>query len=64
MIKNTNRAATPVAGDACVRQQYTTPRLSLLGGVGSLTETGSMVSMEDISQNNFCFFPNMSGNMC
>jgi len=52
------------AGDEHVRQQYRSPKLSLLGDVGSLTETGSMVSMEDFFQNNMCAFANMTGNMC
>jgi hypothetical protein len=47
-----------------VRQPYQSPRLSLFGDVGSLTETGSMVSMEDFFQNNMCVFANMTGNMC
>jgi hypothetical protein len=64
MINNTNQAAALVAALRCVRQQYTPPRLSLLGDVGSLTESGSMVSMEDFLQNNMCFLPNMAGNMC
>lgn len=40
------------------------PRLSVLGEVGSLTESGSMAAMEDLIQNGMCFFPNSTGNMC
>jgi len=46
------------------RLVYHCPRLTLLGDVASMTETGSMVAMEDFFQNNLCIFANMTGNMC
>ena len=61
-MKLDNTPASLAGDDA--RQAYQSPRLSLFGDVGSLTETGSMVSMEDFLQNNTCFFANMTGNMC
>ena len=36
------------------RRAYQPPRLSILGDVDSLTETGSQVGMEDGSQNGSC----------
>jgi hypothetical protein len=54
--------------DAVVRQTYQSPRLSLFGDIGTLTETGSMTAMEDFIQNNSCSnflgLLNMTGNMC
>lgn len=53
---------------AGLRCCYQTPRLTLLGDVGSLTETGSMATQEDLLQNNMCDMVfgtlNMTGNMC
>ena len=46
------------------RRCYSQPQLTLLGDVRTLTESGSMVAMEDLLQNEFCFFPDMTGNMC
>ena len=46
------------------RRAYQSPLLSLLGDVCSLTETGSMNSMEDFFTNNMCVFNNTTGNMC
>lgn len=46
------------------RLAYEPPQLSVLGDVGSLTETGSMNGMEDFFQNGMCFFPNSTFNMC
>lgn len=50
------------------QRAYQSPRLSMLGDVGSLTETGSMLGMEDGVQNNMCngnVAPiNMTFNMC
>ena len=46
------------------RRTYTQPQLTLLGDVRTLTESGSMVAMEDFIQNNMCFWPNRTGNMC
>lgn len=46
------------------RQAYHSPSLKLLGDVGSLTESGSMASMEDYWQNRQCFLRNSTGNMC
>jgi len=62
-------ANTPASGTRdCKPKPYQTPRLTLFGDVGTLTETGSMVSMEDLIQNGMCsnFLGqlNMTGNMC
>jgi hypothetical protein len=46
------------------RLAWQPPRLTLLGNVASMTESGSMVAMEDAIQNGFCIFRNMTGNMC
>lgn len=51
------------------RSCYQSPRLSLLGDVCSLTETGSMNGMEDLVQNGVCMLfgigeVNMTFNMC
>lgn len=65
---STKLAEMPLFSDGCARKSYRTPRLSLFGDVGSLTETGSMNAMEDLVQNNMCsnFLGqlNMTGNMC
>lgn len=42
---------TPAANK---RRAYQAPRLSVLGDVGSLTETGSQNGQEDGYQNNMC----------
>jgi hypothetical protein len=59
-----NLVDVPGVTGAGVRQPYQSPRLSLFGDIGTLTETGSMASMEDFFQNNSCFLANMTGNMC
>ncbi len=46
------------------RQSYRSPRLTVFGSVASLTATGTMSGMEDVISNGFCFFPNMTGDMC
>ena len=51
------------------RSAYQSPRLSLLGNVCSLTETGSMEGMEDWVENGTCMLfgigvVNMTYNMC
>lgn len=47
------------------RIAYLCPRLTLLGEVADMTETGSMSAREDVLlENGMCFFPNMTGNMC
>ena len=62
------RAATMRASSPLERQVYCSPQLSLLGDVCSLTESGSMASMEDLIPNGQCdrFFGtlNTTGNMC
>ena len=52
------------AADGDARQPYQAPRLVVFGNVARLTQTGTMAGMEDFLQNNSCFFPNMTGNMC
>lgn len=59
---STQASARPKPGVS--RSCYSRPQLTLLGDVRTLTESGSMVAMEDFLQNGFCFFPNMTGNMC
>ena len=51
------------------RRAYQSPRLSVLGDVCQLTETGSRDGMEDWVQNNVCMLwglgeVNMTYNMC
>ena len=51
------------------RRAYQSPRLSVLGDVCQLTETGSRDGMEDWVQNNVCMLggigvTNMTYNMC
>ena len=41
---------------------WSQPRMSVLGEVSSLTETGSMISNE--SPLNWCWIDNMTGNTC
>lgn len=51
------------ASRAPTRRSYQSPRLSVLGDVCSLTETGSMMSNE--SPLNWCLIDiNMAGNTC
>ena len=50
--------------DGNARQPYQTPRLVVFGNVGSLTQTGTKASIEDVFQNGVCKFPNTYGNMC
>ena len=70
MTSTSNIPAKVIAfADGCTRQSYQTPKLSLFGDVGSLTETGSRTGMEDGFQNGMCansFFGNvnMTFNMC
>jgi len=65
MTSTSNIPAKVIAfADGCTRQSYQTPKLSLFGDVGSLTETGSMNAMEDFSTNMRCVFANTTGNMC
>lgn len=59
---STQASARPKPGVS--RSCYSRPQLTLLGDVRTLTESGSMYAMEDSVQNGFCFFPNMTGNMC
>ena len=59
---STQASARPKPGVS--RSCYSRPQLTLLGDVRTLTESGSMVAMEDLLQNGFCFFPNTTGNMC
>ena len=59
---STQASARPKPGVS--RSCYSRPQLTLLGDVRTLTESGSMVAMEDFLQNGLCFFPNMTGNMC
>ena len=59
---STQASARPKPGVS--RSCYSRPQLTLLGDVRTLTESGSMVAQEDVIQNNFCFFPDMTGNMC
>jgi len=59
---STQASARPKPGVS--RSCYSRPQLTLLGDVRTLTESGSMVAMEDLLQNEFCFFPDMTGNMC
>ena len=65
---STNLAELPTISVGYAKQAYQTPKLSLFGDVGSLTETGSMNGMEDLVQNGTCrnFFGtlNMTFNMC
>lgn len=65
---STNLAEMITTSDGCAKQAYQTPKLSLFGDVGSLTETGSMNGMEDLVENGTCrnFFGtlNMTFNMC
>jgi hypothetical protein len=63
MEKHLNRAPE-LAFEAKPTLAWTSPRLTLLGDVAGMTETGSMVAMEDFIQNSMCFFANMTGNMC
>lgn len=74
MINTNTSGESPGIDSRRERPNYQPPRLSLLGDICSLTETGSMVAMEDGVQNNFCapaWWPanlggpaNMIGNMC
>lgn len=59
---STQASARPKPGVS--RSCYSRPQLTLLGDVRTLTESGSMYATEDSVQNGFCFFPNMTGNMC
>lgn len=59
---STQASARPKPGVS--RSCYSRPQLTLLGDVRTLTESGSMVAMEDLLQNGICFFPDMTGNMC
>lgn len=59
---STQASAPPKPGVS--RSCYSRPQLTLLGDVRTLTESGSMVGMEDLIQNGICFFPNMTDNMC
>ena len=59
---STQASARPKPGVS--RSCYSRPQLTLLGDVRTLTESGSMVAMEDLLENGFCFFPDMTGNMC
>ena len=65
---STRLAELLTVSDGCAKQAYQTPKLSLFGDVGSLTETGSMNGMEDLLQNGTCrnIFGtlNMTFNMC
>jgi hypothetical protein len=56
--------ASDLTFEAKPRLVWTAPRLTLLGDVAGMTETGSMVAMEDFFQNDMCFLANMTGNMC
>lgn len=64
MMHRNTHSVSPQAVQRNQRSAYQPPRLSLLGDVCSLTETGSMVAMEDFAQNGMCVFPNTTGNMC
>lgn len=51
------------------RLAWQPPRLSILGDVGNLTETGSATGMEDLCENNVCTMIvinpiNTTNNMC
>ena len=59
---STQASARPKPGVS--RSCYSRPQLTLLGDVRTLTESGSMVAQEDWLQNEICFFPDMTGNMC
>lgn len=59
-----NCATGIVSADGTIRQPYQTPRLVVFGNVGSLTQTGTKASQEDLIQNGTCFFPGINGNMC
>lgn len=57
--------SSPRAATTCIqRRAYQPPRLSALGDVCSLTETGSMAAMEDNNENGMCMNANTTGNMC
>ena len=65
MTSDKNNCAIGFAvSDGDARQPYQTPRLVVFGNVGSLTQTGTKASREDILQDGECHFPNMTGNMC
>jgi hypothetical protein len=59
---STQASARPKPGVS--RSCYSRPQLTLLGDVRTLTESGSMLALEDSWQNGACSFPNMWGNMC
>jgi len=60
---STQASARPKPGVS--RSCYSRPQLTLLGDVRTLTESGSMVGMEDLYQNGVCWNPvNTTGNMC
>ena len=54
--------------DGGVRLPYQAPQLAAFGKLVTLTQTGTMTSMEDILENNSCDMIfgtlNMTGNMC
>lgn len=66
-MTNSNDGMSVLAAETR-RPAYQSPRLSMLGDIGSLTETGSMIGMEDGLENMSCngaVAPiNMTFNMC
>ena len=65
MTSDKSNCETGIAfADGNARQPYQTPRLVVFGNVGSLTQTGTMASQEDLWQNGVCLLPNATGNMC
>lgn len=65
MTSDKNNCAIGFAvSDGNARQPYQTPRLVVFGNVGSLTQTGTKASREDLYQDGVCIFPNALGNMC
>ncbi len=65
MTSDKNNCAIGFAvSDGDARQPYQTPRLVVFGNVGSLTQTWTKASREDILTDGICVFPNNHGNMC
>jgi hypothetical protein len=67
---NTNRETGITLADGGVRSPYQAPQLAAFGKLVTLTQTGTMIGMEDNVQNDMCFsLPpifnvNMTFNMC
>ncbi len=63
---NTNRETGITLADGGVRSPYQAPQLAAFGKLVTLTQTGTMPSMEDLATGGLLcvIFVNMTGNMC